>query len=206
MLRANGCVTVMMWLFVMSVAAMVAAAATDCKNFTCSECATTSLVCAWCFEPSHFLPEGSLVGSCRPRNVTGKSWCFFNQSDSECLCAAGVTGCQSCQQWSAGCAWCGGRVHRGIGFCANSSWSECGAAAAAYAQVGSCPVPGVETYITWLVSIGFGIVLAVLVVLIAYLRAREHNKQAAKVVSSLFSDSGSEDGKLFQDGVYKELN
>jgi hypothetical protein len=63
-------------------------------------------------------------------------------------------------------------------------------------------VAGVETYITWLASIGFGIVLAALVMLIAYLKAREHHKRAARLVSSLFSDTGSESegaGKLYQD-------
>jgi hypothetical protein len=174
-------------LLILALAAVAASATLECVNASCSEC-VASLHCAWCFLSSHFLPDGSLVGACEHRNDTGKRVCFFNHTESECLCAAPVTGCRSCTEWNAACGWCGGRVHRGIGFCSNASSGECGMASKGYAPVVSCPVAGTEAYITWLASIGFGIVLAALVIGIACVKAREEKKRAQRLVSSIFSD------------------
>ncbi len=89
----------------------------------------------------------------------------------------------------------------------NATWADCGASSAEYAPVGWCPVAGVEPYITWLASIGFGIVLAAVVVLIAWLKDREHKKRAPRLVSSLFSDTGSQSDDDDKHGRrYQELN
>lgn len=175
--------------------AVVAATTAQC-NLTCKECAA-SLECAWCLQRHVFVAGGSLVGRCAPLtdNATTDSLCFTNRSDTGCLCGPTVVGCQSCQQQQNGCGWCGSRQHRGIGFCYNATVE--GAADCIqhlqFIEVGpACPVAGVRTYLTWLVSVGIGVVLTGVVAFITHLQSREHTKRAPRPVSSLFVDTTSD--------------
>ena len=168
-------------LFVLLYASLVAG--TDCES-----CVSGGGGYLWCYAPNQVMPSGSFGAVCAKASAIGNSdlvGCV--NSTKHCLCATLLGGCSSCLN-SAQCHWVGKDRHRGIGFCAlaNASLPSFGR----YLRVVKCPIPGMETWATFAIAIGGGIVLSSLVALTAWCKERSHRGKQGRLVSSLLSQVG----------------
>ena len=148
----------------------------------CEECVAQGRVL--CFSAAAVGPGGIYERECVDPAQTPFYVGCVNASGCSCV-GPEVLGCASCPRPE--CVWCGVPRHRGAGFC-NPNGSSCDAAEG-YLTTEKCPVPGIQGWATFVVSIGAGFVLSSVMFLFMWIQERRFRRQQAKVVSSLLENN-----------------
>lgn len=134
----------------------------------------------WCFSLTAApTPGGLLSPSCLNASLAPDPtlWVGCLNASVGCSCSGdAVLGCSSCLDAAPYCVWCGEQSHRGVGICVEGPTMSCGDE---FATVLTCPVPGMPTWVTFVISIGSGILLSSVVVLAGFIQERLHQRKYA---------------------------